>query len=244
MDPQAPTLIPEKPNFPEPPKPRDNHWITIASMAAFVLLALASVAFLYYQNQQLKSMLATYQTQTSPTPIATADPTGNWKTYTSTEYGFGFKYPSNYTIDENVRTSLIQVIVNKSEKDSFNIGVSSDYKPANVKFFLDTEATGERKINDTVWQEYSLPQGYGDGGESLSSPVFGLQTEKDKLLYTITFYGETKTSEIQNQILSTFKFLETGPSPTTRACTMEAKLCSDGSYVGRTGPNCEFAPCP
>ncbi len=28
------------------------------------------------------------------------------------------------------------------------------------------------------------------------------------------------------------------------ACTMEAKACPDGSYVGRQGPNCEFAPCP
>ena len=28
------------------------------------------------------------------------------------------------------------------------------------------------------------------------------------------------------------------------ACTMEAKLCPDGSYVGRTGPNCEFTACP
>lgn len=28
------------------------------------------------------------------------------------------------------------------------------------------------------------------------------------------------------------------------ACTMEAKLCPDGSAVGRVGPNCEFAPCP
>ncbi|MFA7654357.1 MAG: hypothetical protein WCX97_05000 [Candidatus Magasanikbacteria bacterium] len=28
------------------------------------------------------------------------------------------------------------------------------------------------------------------------------------------------------------------------ACTAEAKLCPDGSAVGRTGPNCEFAPCP
>lgn len=27
-------------------------------------------------------------------------------------------------------------------------------------------------------------------------------------------------------------------------CTMEAMLCPDGSYVGRTGPKCEFAPCP
>ena len=28
------------------------------------------------------------------------------------------------------------------------------------------------------------------------------------------------------------------------ACTQEAKICPDGSAVGRTGPNCEFAPCP
>jgi hypothetical protein len=28
------------------------------------------------------------------------------------------------------------------------------------------------------------------------------------------------------------------------ACTMDAKICPDGSSVGRTGPNCEFAPCP
>jgi hypothetical protein len=29
-----------------------------------------------------------------------------------------------------------------------------------------------------------------------------------------------------------------------KACTMEAKLCPDGTAVGRTLPNCEFAPCP
>jgi hypothetical protein len=28
------------------------------------------------------------------------------------------------------------------------------------------------------------------------------------------------------------------------ACTMDAKICPDGSGVGRTGPNCEFAECP
>ena len=27
-------------------------------------------------------------------------------------------------------------------------------------------------------------------------------------------------------------------------CTMDAKQCSDGSYVSRTGPNCEFTKCP
>jgi hypothetical protein len=28
------------------------------------------------------------------------------------------------------------------------------------------------------------------------------------------------------------------------ACTMDARACPDGSFVGRVAPNCEFAPCP
>ncbi len=43
--------------------------------------------------------------------------------------------------------------------------------------------------------------------------------------------------------------LRCGASSTTTStepvfCTMDAKICPDGSAVGRRGPNCEFAPCP
>lgn len=34
------------------------------------------------------------------------------------------------------------------------------------------------------------------------------------------------------------------PPPGSVACTADAKLCPDGSSVGRSGPNCEFAACP
>lgn len=40
------------------------------------------------------------------------------------------------------------------------------------------------------------------------------------------------------------------PSPTLPpfdegvACTMDAKICPDGSAVGRVAPDCEFSPCP
>ena len=33
-------------------------------------------------------------------------------------------------------------------------------------------------------------------------------------------------------------------NPEAVVCTMEAKQCPDGTYVGRIGPKCEFAPCP
>ena len=34
------------------------------------------------------------------------------------------------------------------------------------------------------------------------------------------------------------------PQGNNTACTEEAKICPDGSAVGRVGPDCEFAPCP
>ena len=38
---------------------------------------------------------------------------------------------------------------------------------------------------------------------------------------------------------------QTASLPTAQmACTMEARQCPDGSWVGRTGPNCEFSQCP
>lgn len=36
----------------------------------------------------------------------------------------------------------------------------------------------------------------------------------------------------------------TSTTPQPVACTMEAKICPDGSAVGRSGPRCEFTPCP
>ncbi len=38
--------------------------------------------------------------------------------------------------------------------------------------------------------------------------------------------------------------VETPKKAPTTICTQDAKLCADGSYVSRTGPNCEFAACP
>jgi len=41
----------------------------------------------------------------------------------------------------------------------------------------------------------------------------------------------------------TYYFL-VNKAPKSVGCTQEAKICPDGSTVGRTGSNCEFAECP
>lgn len=42
----------------------------------------------------------------------------------------------------------------------------------------------------------------------------------------------------------TSTYAQEDPQDEPAFCTMEARQCPDGSYVGRVGPRCEFAPCP
>lgn len=49
-------------------------------------------------------------------------------------------------------------------------------------------------------------------------------------------------SNLTSYILLTRPRLDT--SFANDVCTLEAKICPDGTYVGRTGPNCEFDECP
>lgn len=45
-------------------------------------------------------------------------------------------------------------------------------------------------------------------------------------------------------VLGFWLFNSSNKAPEGQACTTEAKICPDGTAVGRTGPNCEFATCP
>jgi len=260
MDPQAP-IVPEIPKVEDPErvvsteqsrsvKPRverDNHWISILAMAIFVLFSLGVVVFLFYQNQQLKNMLANYQIPVaSPTPTATADPTANWKIYTNTA-GYSIKYPTSFT------TQLLAAGAGNKEADSttrnlfiFESGASEPYveRYINLEIFqgkpiynqgtitkatLDNRTVEKIVIPDAKFDTYSAQVG-------------------DKGFIEISVSNDPTKKEIADQILSTFKFTtatsSAKPTPTSKACTQEAKVCPDGSSVGRTGPNCEFAPCP
>jgi|SRR3989344_852918 len=67
--------------------------------------------------------------------------------------------------------------------------------------------------------------------------------------YTLLYPGYIKNFE---QIQNHGNAGDTNPNPIPTptpvgggvACTQEAMLCPDGSYVSRHGPNCEFNPCP
>jgi len=64
-----------------------------------------------------------------------------------------------------------------------------------------------------------------------TDPLNGTQTESSPT------GGGTNTGNVSTNPIA-------NPIPEGVVCTMDAKLCPDGSAVGRGGPNCEFAACP
>lgn len=68
--------------------------------------------------------------------------------------------------------------------------------------------------------------------------------------YGYVIYPLTRMTLLSRTTFATLLLMSLGAGctkttqPQQVACTMEAKQCPDGSYVGRSGPNCEFAACP
>lgn len=61
-----------------------------------------------------------------------------------------------------------------------------------------------------------------------------------------TYYLKDKVeprSENNNRVSGTPSVTEI-PTETQVFCTMDAKVCPDGSSVGKVPPNCEFSACP
>ncbi len=140
--------------------------------------------------------------ETSPTPESTA----NWKSYSNSSYGISFKYPEELIINENKLSSEIQVTLKRGSINLFTISADNEYPSNQPKYFLGSESSGNRKIGDIVWQEFYLSEGYQDAGNQNSNPIYALQIEKNKTLYSVSGFTSKELNSESLQILSTIEF--------------------------------------
>lgn len=99
-----------------------------------------------------------------------------------------------------------------------------------------------------------LPSGYFEppGGAGLASYAYYFTT--NNYIYKISINKAKRDAakvRAKKQLLDTIvNTLDISTPPDSSAvekvtmCTLEARVCPDGSTVGRQGPNCEFAACP
>lgn len=229
-NPETP-LTPPAPQPPIPPTPccspkipacRQAGKLLCLSVGLVVLVIVATAAFLLGKYSASTRVRQPFNMRGVPTsaPLATPteNPTANWKTYTSPEKTYTFKYPSLWNISSNKGPIASFVVLQcdecspESNVDLFQV-VPSVYKSTDeylAKFSPKTDYV-KTSLNDLDAVKAVIPGGPQAGGSSLETfVVFKGQG------YSISYrfkglMDKNKLDQLPNpnpDILSTFKFLD------------------------------------
>jgi len=232
--PSAPTssqILPKHHNFPL------HKALLIAAITLGIIFLTAYVGVYYLLNQQLdkitkaKKIAASTSTLSQITPSPTigfpAQPTAAAVTYNAIEIDGFPAYPGATFIGKS-KTSPCEttngyalcggLAYTWETKDNYD-QISNFYR------------------NDPSQSGWKCAGGAGEY-ESPRSSSGVTQCKKG------TSENDLNVTSTQEKTTIIFE-VQTAPTPTLAvACTQEAKQCSDGSYVSRAGPNCEFTACP
>jgi hypothetical protein len=202
-------------------------------------------------------------------PTVTPNPTANWKTYSNEMWGLSFKYPAQYEISygfasffftttpEEKKTiadcidkktcenyylwTTVTRITNQGSED-ITTAIKKDPNNSNIDTYTKTTIDGHNAFEVVG----NVPN--QTGRKSLSIYI----DFKTSVLHIETRAADAQAMDQYKKILATFQFPDQNtqvvtqtpaPSQNQVACTDEAQQCPDGSYVGRSGPKCEFV-CP
>jgi hypothetical protein len=212
----------------EVPKPKNN--LLVILIVAIVSMAIGAVGFWAYERYLVKGPIA-QNTLPSPTPMATADPTTNWKTYTNSKYNYSLKYPDSWSITEIFAGSEIgkpassmstSIAISPSDKlsvprfqleiddPSANLSISQTYDlwfknlKENQYYVIDKQLT----LNINNIQMDSL-EGFStdQSGIKVLNKAYFFNSSANKYFDILTTVDSNSTnSAIIDQILSTFKF--------------------------------------
>lgn len=200
------------------------------------------------------------------------DSTETWKTYINTQYGFKFKYPSDEVIED--RNGYIRAQNYSSDDDSPGLKKGEYYLEHTISNYDCVEGLENMETKNVNGHDVIFgfgPYGGDMGGDRKT--LCAKNYKNINIQISVTFHPDSlvladqilSTFKFIDTAVGTFcggiagKLCPSGYSckldgsypdaggtciKAGMACTEEAKQCPDGSYVGRTGPNCEFTACP
>lgn len=193
-----------------------------------------STLVLIYLNYLKPQSISTPTPSSTPTESIspTPDPTADWKTYENKEYGFSFKYPSNWFLNYDIVSEYpwplngpsdpkydFQQIYNAISANVYPNQVWSEM--TNSEFFnslsqINLDETGNigkvkgKKIFTGITQDNFTYEIFEIKDPEMDEPYSGVEAyilNGQKLAkVTLTSYNQQGIS-LLNQILSTFKFL-------------------------------------
>ena len=180
---------------------------------------------------------------TTPTPV---DETANWKTFTSTKWGFKFKYPNDWTIakegdkgvviienDSGYGTPEVDFYVledsaamtasrNKIKSYPVNkdVHVPLDNSEGAVRSYDIYKRLEDKNVDNYTALRYTIDLGYKDVGVSdvyEASILKGVKIITVRMIFNPLVNNKSESKvDFIDKILSTFKFTDTSPTPTCR----------------------------
>ena len=244
----TPPSVPETPLPPGDPKPKNK----ILMMAiGFLVLALAGAGAYVLFNREAAPKACTEDAKLcpdgsgvgrigpncefAPCPVATPDPTLNWTSYQITE--LTFKYPNNWQLDTGGKR-----ISSSNPKVTLDIFSSND--PMYNECMAETETVRKYDLKRGLYVNY---YSHIQGREACSNPETWNQREiwiiksysdgQPGIIYSYLSDQSTEAEKYFDQILSTFKFIDTS----SYVCpTGEDPNCSD--YLPNAGVRLECTP--
>lgn len=135
-------------------------------------------------------------------PVSTTE-TADWQTYSNTEYGFEFKYPSSFTQDQWGGDNEPLVYLKTTSGSHLTISLENkiaDFK--DINFLMDKVEKPKMVIDGKDAYRYSA----GDGGCVAELTFINLENKTLKVNFSSCEPSILPSVSLQEEILFTFKF--------------------------------------
>lgn len=250
-----------------------RHSFLISLLSILLLSSCIIAGFFAWKTQELVKTIRGLKSNPIPmaTSSPVADQTANWREYINKDNNYTFKFPESFKYP-SVITAEDSNFFSMNENVNSPLALTKDDALLETSVYVNTDKTtldkveliNKADINDILDQPFQpigklkkistfLETGsiLIDETSLMTGPEYYIAIIKNEnKIYTIKLFAyQDKLRDLEktfDQIVTTFKFIENKPASSSLpvACTMDAKICPDGSAVGRSGPNCEFDPCP
>jgi len=199
-----------------------KHFLNKKFAITFVILSLlgagAYAGIWYWQDQQVaQEVVPTF----TPRPSTTPDPTADWKTYTNTQYGFEFKYPSDWNswLDSNNVASIVNLQQKDDDMGSAVISVSATKQLSQTTKPLDSTMV-LNKTSDVTYNGIRWSLTFTSDKREPTLRFISATAYHNGYLYNIVSRNYPDTTEkLFDQILSTFKFTDIADTSTWKTYT-------------------------
>lgn len=226
---------------------QSNFLVTLLSI--LLLISCLIAGFFAYQTQNLVKELTKQRNIVETTETTKTKP--DYETYNDSVYKYSLNYPKGWSVTPTPSEGFggVASFISPDKKNKFEIGKHIEKISQNqtLKEYFDSkqletiDVVDQKDINLGNYSFLRLVVPIIQGNSVWKYGIY-YTFEDNQNVYFIEYYTNDYTKDIAmvDEIVSTFKI----DTENTVACTMEAKICPDGSAVGRSGPKCEFAPCP